>query len=61
MTVLHVAACTNDVHVLDYAIKKKTTGSIDIPSDGVSLTGYNHLCRAIHPLNKQLHVDTLTP
>jgi hypothetical protein len=35
VTVLHVGACTNDVHVLDYAIKTKTTKSIDIANEEV--------------------------
>lgn len=37
VTILHVSACANDLYVLNYAIKKKQTNSIDILSeDGYS-------------------------
>jgi hypothetical protein len=35
VTVLHVAACMNHVKALNYAIKTKTTASIDILSEEV--------------------------
>ena len=30
VTILHIAACENDVRMLDYACKAKTTKSIDL-------------------------------
>lgn len=35
MTILHVAASNNDVHVLDYVLQNNETKSIDITSDEV--------------------------
>jgi ankyrin repeat protein len=35
VTILHIAACENDVRMLDYVCKAKTTKSIDLPmNDG---------------------------
>ena len=33
ITVLHIAAGNNDIHLLDYAIKIKSTKSIDLPNE----------------------------
>lgn len=35
VTTLHLAACTNDVHVLNYILKAKSTSSVDMISDDV--------------------------
>ncbi len=35
VTVLHLAASANDVHILDYALKTKQTRSVDFVSDDV--------------------------
>lgn len=35
MTILHIAASNNDVHILDYALQFKETKSIDIASEEV--------------------------
>ena len=35
ITALHLAAATNDVHVLDYVLRTKTTSSVDMLSDAV--------------------------
>lgn len=35
VTTLHLAACTNDVPVLNYVLKAKSTSSIDMISDDV--------------------------
>ena len=37
LTLLHISASQNDIHVLDYTISVKKTRSIDIPNEEVSL------------------------
>jgi ankyrin repeat protein len=36
LTLLHISASLNDVHVLDYAIKNRNTESIDIKNEDVT-------------------------
>jgi hypothetical protein len=40
VTSLHLAACTNDVHVLNFILKAKSTSSIDLISDDVTFLLY---------------------
>jgi ankyrin repeat protein len=43
VTTLHLAACTNDVHMLNYVLKTKSTSSIDMISDDVKTIQPNSL------------------